>query len=368
MLRPNPTHVLVLASLAATVAAACGSSSEEEPGGPALAELPALYAAAACRALESCAGSGAELFLGGEDCETRVEESVADLVAALSPAFEAGTVRYRADRVEACLDALGAAGCGYDGVGREEVCLDALDGTVPVGGDCDSTEQCEGTAYCKSGAACPGTCAPAEPVGGACEAKNECATGLDCDKDSGKCFEPAAIGQPCGPGSAPGCGDGGFCLGADEEQARAGTCQRLAEVFVAKNGEACSPVDGPLCGPDLHCVITAATAAGLVASCQPGVAAGAACQIGFPDPCPASEFCQAPEGALAGTCTGRPVAAQACARGPFSKVAEVCGVGLRCDDGVCREPQPVGGTCAVDQVCLSEHCVGGRCALDGACE
>jgi hypothetical protein len=126
-------------------------------------------------------------------------------------------------------------------------------------------------------------------------------------------------------------------------------------------------VEGPLCNPDLSCVILSVTPA-IRAECRKAVSAGASCTVGFPDPCPSGNYCKAPQNTLDGTCTARPGDGVACASGPFGGDADICALDARCDGGTCRARQNLGGTCVTDAVCFSEHCVDGKCALDGACE
>jgi hypothetical protein len=351
--------------LSVLLAGACGSSDAGDAG-MSLEAVPGAYAAAACEAVTACLGSAVQLFLNGQDCEETTSRSVSDLLEGITDGLESGRVRYDGTHMAACLDALGAAGCDYDKVGDSPDCLAALDGTVEVGDDCDHSAECEGTAYCRSSGSCPGKCARAEAEGGACTADSDCDRALECDESRGECFTPASAGDRCGGGTEPECGPGLFCLGANDDDGTPGTCRRLTEVLSAREGAACDPALGPLCGPNLHCVILSVTPA-ITAECRKGAASGAACAVGFPDPCPVAEYCKAPQGTLKGTCTDRPGAGDPCAAGPFGDPADICAPGTVCDGGTCRTRQSLGGTCASDAVCLSEHCVARRCALDGGC-
>lgn len=348
------------------LAGACSSSDGGASGLP-LAELPQAYAAAACEAVTDCLGSVTAIFLNGQDCEDATRRSVDDLIEGIEDELDSGRIRYDGSRISSCLDALAGAGCGYGQVGDSADCLAGLDGVAKVGEECNFNAECEGTAYCKSNGSCPGTCARAEAEGGPCTSDSDCDPALECDEAGRECFTPGAAGDRCGGGTEPECGPGLFCLGANEDDGAPGTCRKLTEVLSAAKGAACNPVQGPLCAPDLHCAILAVVPA-ISAECREGVARDAACNAGFPDPCPPDQFCKAPQGTLTGTCTDRPSSGNPCASGPFGDAPDICAPGTVCDGGQCRSRQNLGGTCASDAVCFSEHCVDGRCALDGACE
>ena len=70
---------------------------------------------------------------------------------------------------------------------------------VAVGGACTSSANCVVDAYCKTGGAATGTCAPLVAAGGACGNVDACATPMICSAagGNGTCYTPAASGGTC---------------------------------------------------------------------------------------------------------------------------------------------------------------------------
>jgi len=347
----------------------CGSS-DDDLGGSAqtlpVAELPARYAKAVCDSVRACWGDVFAILTGGESCEDNTETAISDGFGAIEQAIESGKVKYDGTRAEACFAAIAARGCTDDS--EPAACNDVLGGTVAVGDECASSAECSGAdTYCKSGATCPGRCAPRENAGGPCSANDDCQSGLRCDRAVARCFTPAGAGDRCGGGSEPECGAGLFCLGEDKDQGRPGNCRTIKEAFSGESGERCL-FETPLCKADLRCIVDSVDATGSIAThCGLPVSSGAACKIAVPDMCPADEYCAVPAQALDGKCTKKPGAGEACAaRG--DDPPEICAASMRCDSGRCRSRQRLGGSCQADAICYSEHCRSGGCVSAGACE
>jgi len=348
------------------VAAACGGSSSDDGGGGSnvgIDDVPALYAASACKAFSTCFGPVFDIFLAGEDCEANYETAIADELPRIKQAIDGGTVVYDGTKFDACAKAIVASGCALAGEPPE--CTAALDGTVEIGGDCQMDVECKGgDTYCKTGAACPGSCQKKELAGGMCGRDGDCAAGLVCSKDTQKCIVPAALGADCEGGSSPPCAPGTFCIGSEDNPPKPGKCMSNTEAFSGKQGESCYFGGAPACSPELRCIVTGIGTGGIETACQEPYASGVACKPGIPDPCPVDEYCNVPQNSLDGTCTPRPKAGEPCAK-LFND--DVCAPNTRCDGGTCRPRQKLGGTCQSDAVCYSENCVNGGCAPEGGC-
>ncbi len=353
----------------AALLAACGGDSDSDIADSSvpLADLPGLYAGAACKAAQSCYGALYAVFTAGEDCAKTYETAISDDLPRLEQGIEAGTVVYDGSKVKACLSAVEKSGCGLNGEPPE--CTAALDGTVEVGGDCQMNTECKGgDTLCKVEAACPGKCAKKGLAGADCERESDCTAALKCSKDTNKCVAPAAEGQACeGGGTAPECQPGLFCLGSDNDGKKPGSCKTLADGFSGKSGDACWFEGKPACTTDLRCVVESIDfATGKIATkCGAGFASGAACKIAIPDGCPTGEYCKVAAKAIDGTCTPRPKAGEPCGK-LFDD--DVCAADTRCEGGQCRPRQNLGGKCSTDEVCYSDNCASGGCAPSGACK
>jgi len=350
--------------------AACGGSSDDgAPLGPSapLSELPEVYASAICEAFANCAGPLFEIYRPGEDCASRVAAQLAEELGRIETAVEAGRIVYRGDRLTACADEIRGRSCSELLERDSALCMAALDGTVELGGTCSLSTECKGRAYCDFTDACPGTCRELQPAGGSCTSDGQCASGLVCSAETGRCVEPAGAGDLCEAGE-PECEPGFLCAGADANNDGSGNCRTYDEVLAAGNGQACSPVAGELCDPDHVCVIQSADANGLVATCMPNVASGAACRAAFPDQCPDDEYCEIAPETLEGGCVPRPGPGEPCGRGPFETEGSICAANTRCNGGTCRELATLGENCSNDEACLSEHCRDGACISADSCE
>ena len=353
-----------------TLFAACGGTSSDDtftaPTMP-ISELPAAYAAALCEAFENCAGKLFEIYRPGEDCTANVTARLEEELGRIEDAIDAGRVIYRGEYMSACTDDLRARSC--DGLIERDpdICKNAIDGTVELGEPCSMSIECKGSAYCNFADACPGVCTARERAGGLCSDDDDCASGLVCSSQTGRCVAPADLGEPCEAGE-PECAPGLFCAGADEDESRSGTCRRLDEAFSLGNGEACDVLTGELCDPELVCVVESFGASGIAATCKPKVGSGESCGLAVPDQCPNDEYCQIAEGSLTGTCAPRPGRGEACGPSPFDDEGSVCGANLRCNGGVCREPASLCESCTSDDACSSEHCKDGACVSGASCE
>jgi len=112
-------------------------------------------------------------FLGGAPTTA---ELTAICDATLVEFVEDGTVLLpsRAD-LEACLAAVDAATCDTFNLNNVPECDNLLIGTIALGEDCESNDQCIGDAYCdeNSGGSC-GVCAATKADNASCENDDEC--------------------------------------------------------------------------------------------------------------------------------------------------------------------------------------------------
>lgn len=211
-----------------------------------------------------------------------------------------------------------------------------------VGGVCRSFgqegEKCgEGFAACLEPLVCQGgRCVKPAPVGGSCETDGGCEVGLVCEH--GTCIEFhdefCVIGVPCGRQSV--------CLGKVEP-----TCVPLGGA-----GDSCEGSTG--CKESLWCQEgKCVEAPGLDEPCGDGIycAKGLSCRF---------------EGPKAGTCGPLPGLGEPCGldiRGPF-----VCGPGLACSGGICKDPPQEGEPCADLAICAEEDMDGDGLAPDLGCD
>ncbi|HEX6278108.1 MAG TPA: hypothetical protein VFZ53_33920 [Polyangiaceae bacterium] len=364
------------ALISVATAVACGGSSGFTSGGGddsvALDDLPAEFARAQCELVERCYGPLYHVFFVFEDCETRTEAAFRDGgFAALEAAIDAKTVKYDAEKAARCLDELATRDCSEVNQRTLDACEDALAGTIPLGGECNLDEECEGARICEVAAQCPGTCVERYAAGQACTENDECADGLVCSEATNRCVTPAGDGQACGGGIEPQCDGGLLCAGEDENQGRTGTCHPEDQIEEHGIGEACSPSVGDLCEAGLSCVIDSLAP---TFACQAIAASGGPCGIGFPEQCPVGEYCpiSAAELAfevLAATCRPLPEIGEPCAERPID-IGAACEPYARCDlpTGTCLGLRELGESCSSDELCHSNNCEGGGCAPVRACQ
>ncbi len=368
-------NVLVYVVLGYGVVAACGGKDFDSQGlggdagssgsaeGIPIEELPAEYGKAVCQAFTSCVGDLWSFFRPGEDCVKEFTITAEEELATLPDAIAAGRVKYHADKVQRCLDDLASRTCEAFSQRESASCQAAVEGTVAEGEACKLDAECRGDQYCKHGAACPGVCVPYEAAGGACTSNDQCKSGLKCG-DNGRCVAPAKSHQACQQGE-PDCAEGLLCLGEDAGKRLPGKCYPIAEALSAQQGEPCS-LDSALCVAGSSCEIT--SVAPLGGTCAAQVEADAPCRAAFPDECPDDQYCQLDPNPLnGGTCTAKPKAGEACAKGVGAD-ANICAPYARCDDGVCRELANAGEACNADDTCYSGHCVDGACVTANRCD
>ena len=361
---------LVLLCLSVPFAIGCGGGDDDDDDSPVpIEQLPAEIAGVFCADVLPCLGSLSGMFLNGADCEDEYTAQFTDQeLARWQAAIDAGTLVYHADKARACLDAFAAAGCTFGSSRMPAVCEEALEGTVAMGGDCNAGVECAGVAYCKFDAACPGTCTALEAAGAACEDDDNCQDGLACM--DGECAAPGEEGDSCGAPDEPDCQFDLRCAGADEQTATSGTCQPIEDLLIGDDGDTCDLLGGgPWCKDGLSCVLESIDIANqeVTFQCQPGVASGAACRTGFPDPCPDEEMCDADpfSGQIDGTCISLPDDGEPCAD---VLIGEGCAPGLACVGETCTQIARIGGACTVGNGCYSGTCDGDACAAPPLCE
>ena len=122
--------------------------------GPALTQIPQLYAQAMCTALTNCSQIAATLVLGANDCSQLISSQITnESLPGIQSAVAAGTATYDPSAVEGCTSAVAAAGCSFADNPYIAACEAALSGNVAQGGACAVDEECQGDLYCK----CPRT-------------------------------------------------------------------------------------------------------------------------------------------------------------------------------------------------------------------
>jgi hypothetical protein len=328
-------------------------------GGIPIEEVPPLYAAALCTALESCFGALYDELGGGEDCNQLLEKTIANGdFQSLQQAVESGKVTYDGTKMQACLDKLASSSCKVASDREHAECIAAADGTVEQGGDCNFDFECKSPAFCQVDLACPGKCAPLLAAKSACDRDDQCASGLVCT-DPGTCEQPAGAGQSCQEGSATPCALGLLCIGGDPAGGTPGTCKAPSELFTAALGADCTLAGGPLCTLGLSCAVESVTASGVTTKCV--AESSTACSISVPDMCPTGQYCNIPAQQWQGTCAPLPTDGQPCTAG------DDCAPFTRCEAGTCRSMKDNGGTCQNDDTCYSGKCAGGACAVDTPC-
>lgn len=343
-------------------------------GGVSIDQLAGKVADVYCELFKTCFGAFFDLQFRGTDCKTELGRRFEDgFVAALKKAIDEKRVIYHADKIQACLDAFKAGGCAIFGNRAPDACEAAIEGTVKTGGACTINDECEGRAFCKVDAMCPGACSALLAAGSACKGDDSCQDGLSCMRDGtgGKCKKPAGAGEACGDAPLLECNAGLLCVGEDKKAMKAGTCKASADVFSVDSGGACDPGAGLLCKSGLSCRLESASMGMPVWKCASGVSSGAACNLAFPDQCPVGEYCNGPNpgmGKFDGICAKLPTDGQACA-GSFGSSG--CAVGLTCDSsgasGICRKIERLGGTCTAASSCYSDRCSGGKCVPGDEC-
>jgi hypothetical protein len=347
------------------VTTSCSSSSSSgSHASIAFDDLPAKYAAAACEAYQTCFGSIFSLYLNGADCAQLMAKRLENgTFALIEGKIAQGTVSYDGTKAQACLDAIRQLDCAGLMDRDQPACLAALDGSVALGGECDISEECAGSALCQSSSAtCPGKCVTLLSAGQSCSADSDCGDGLQCSKDTKLCVRPSAAGESCEYGSPP-CGPGLLCLGKDDEQHTPGTCRVAVDALSGAVGDACDPKQGTLCQSGASCVADSldVLAGTLTWKCVATGAYKAAedCKPGIPEACSNGNYCKTGLNPIVGTCTAVPDSKQACGTGFGAQ----CKTGAVCVEGSCENYAANGVDCTGDAMCYSEYC-----GASGGCE
>ncbi len=346
----------------------------QTPGaGPNVDDLPRLYADAICARYLACSGIVSDAYGFAPRCVPEVQSAIEDrdfletrrLVAAQKLSYDPALAK-------ACIDGVSALACEDLTLGTPSACPGAFGGKAPVGSPCFVDAECAGESFCDPRSACPGVCAAKNTAGGPCSDNDHCAGALGCF--GGRCGRPAMVGAACGGQVV--CDGGALCAATTHTNGdERPVCKRIADLPVAKNGEACDFGLGTYCGDGNACFYTGG---GHTASyhCGPKVGSGAPCLFAVPDPCPLDEYCPVDLDAsplvLEGVCTRRLVPGQWCGLAGTSSGG--CVAGDACEPArpgeppVCIPVERLGGPCRSSSTCFSGLCRGDVCVEGLACE
>lgn len=348
-------HILS-ASLALGTLLATGCPSTSSGDIPA-DQFGAEFGAAACDAVEACAGPVvSDVFFSAQGgCDAAFVATYRNaLLPLVNQGVARGTIVYSPSAARACLDALEANPCTLTNNGAAAVaCQDVWQGTQPAGGACSLNEECGVDQFCAFNMACPGACQARRTSGQTCVEERHCAAGLTCT--DGMCVAPPMAGVACeGLG---GCSLGLICSG--------GQCRQSSEVLIANEGQACHLQMGPLCREGLSCVVDMVGAGGATYVCRAPAAAGAECRLGLPAQCPVGQACS--ETNLMrldfdGICAPAPST-----EGAACDTITGCATGFRCTDAACVRVRENGDTCTGGGQCASGVCTGGVCVAPTLC-
>ena len=358
-------------TLLAGIPCACGSSSTTNEPSITLDDVPALYAASLCKAVNSCTPQFAEVFFGPNDCAAllakRIEQASLPLIRS---AVKTQTMTFNPSKLDACFAQVEQLGCRALDNEYVSACEDALGGTVPVVGACAFDDQCAGDAYCKYDGSCPGVCTTRELAGAVCRDDKECRTGLKCFQ--GKCTTKLPSGATCSA-DAVDC-ESGFMCGLDGGTGR--HCLALTQVFAQPLGAECALAAGNWCQHGGFCAIQSVALGNSVQTCVERVASGAACYFSVGDMCPKDEYCEGTvisggsEVRIEGTCRLLPVEGEPCTNkvdlGKACAKEHVC---ITTGEGsFCHKLRQNGESCTANAECYSEFCVGLLCKPKADCE
>lgn len=329
--------------------------------------VPERFAEAYCAQLEQCGGGPLiRLFLQGADCsEQLTRELRSQQLPRWQQAMEAGTLEYDGRALDSCIQQIESLGCDVFTQRAFDACEGAFMGQVEPGGTCNVDIECSGSRICRfPDDTCPGTCGERRGEGSSCSDDEECMSGLLCQQ--GTCTDPAASGEPCGTSDHPGCALPNTCVGADAEAGEPGTCQPLEELLTEAEGESCNLEGGPYCMDGLSCAVTGVSGGQAQFECVASSESGGSCRVGFPDPCPNGEYCDAEPMNLEfeGTCTALPTDGESCRQG---ELAARCAPDHTCVDGTCARVGELGAECGDDAECYSDRCEDGRCTEPPFC-
>jgi hypothetical protein len=203
----------------------CGGSVD-------LADFPNELESASCANAVKCG-----LFTSEAECKKYVSLEVAQIIATVN----ADKASYDADKAADCLDALRGRSCSTSSESQRETpsaCDGTFKGKTAAGGACTDGSQCSsgscnmpqsdmacaaGTcgldeaalgascamADCQAGSYCNDAqvCAALLPAGAMCFANRDCAYGMTCFGEPGKCTATAATGASCATADCDKAGD-----------------------------------------------------------------------------------------------------------------------------------------------------------------
>jgi hypothetical protein len=238
----------------------------------------------------------------------------------------AGRLKYDGARARACLDALSKLSCAAGSLAQFDghlACEGAIEGTVPAGGACLESSECEDGGRCNKSACpadqacCEGVCEPRRRAGSRapCASSSECSAGEHCQEgEAGRtCQPPIARGEPCT--GLDTCVVGTSCRGAPGRR----TCAPLA-----KDGEPCESL--------ADCASLGSHCAAGEKVCRPRASVGAPCS--HPGGCVGLTAC------VNGRCENLPAPGEACTErsdDPALAPSTGCTIG-RCENGQCTVP------------------------------
>ncbi len=362
-------------------AGSAGDASSASGSGPVASENLAHEAAVAqCSLYSRCNpdmyfSSLSDGSTSPDRCVSYLENVIADQsVAPLKTAMAAGKTTYDGASERACLDALSQVACDYSNAqSLLAPCAKSWNGTVPIGGSCNSSYECAGgasTTVCSSSTAtCPGVCTAQADVGGSCSTSQDCLSNLECDMTNNVCEPLAKVGDACGSSSATGSSCGGLaqCVQVSTITGEFQCADVLSDSFLTEN--AICGTNGTIpCAPGLTCtlVTSESTATNLVYRCQKLAALSAPCQYALGNPCPDGQFCPiAYADALTGSaqCTPQLGVNQPCT----GNYTGECSGFAQCRSGICVTPPRIGESCSQASDCYSNNCQNGLCAVPPGC-
>lgn len=336
-----------------------GGSSDSVP----LDMLGDAYARAECARLARCSNYPAliEAKVPGGCVAIQAPSAEDHLVAKISRAIDAGRAEYDPRAMAECLERLANLDCAEP----LPDCEDAIQGTVPAGGDCLTDFECAGDADCARGDPIDEECSEWICVPRVAPDSCACEPGFSCVVDelgNATCEADIAEGVTCTLDGLP-CRGSLRCAVSSPDLGR--TCERFRDVAL---GEPCDQ-ESRRCAPDARCMIVGGTSeADFDYRCLAPAPSGGTCHIGLLDDCPMGEYCplayaDLQAGRHTATCLPSVADGEACSR-DFSTM---CTLPSTCSAGVCEPPPRLGEACSSTSSCVSERCAGGLCVVETPC-
>jgi len=184
----------------AAVALGCGGSES----GVGLGAFPSKYSQALCAQNFRCCSAA---DIGGNtmmDCTDTNTSTLEFFASTIADSQSRGRVKYDADLMQMCVDAIAAMSCedwalGFSITRQPAVCDAAVAPKVAPGGACRddidcTTHTCEGADL---SADVEGTCAGTSSLGKACTGSADCSIGFYCDVSTSLCAAEKGAGEPC---------------------------------------------------------------------------------------------------------------------------------------------------------------------------